>query len=51
MPIAAMSEKDINVYPMQPVINGRYNQPILGFSLMAAMGISSEEIEKKRMRF
>ena len=44
------SEKVINVYPMQPVINGRYNQPILGFSLMAAMGISSEEIEKKRMR-
>ena len=43
------SEKIINVYTMQPVINGRYNQPILGFSLMAAMGISSEEIEKKRM--
>ena len=43
------SEKIINVYTMQPVINGRYNQPILGLSLMAAMGISSEEIENKRL--
>ena len=40
-------EKLINVYTMQPVINGRYNQPILGFSLMAAMGIKSEEINCK----
>ena len=36
-------DKVINVFTMQPVVNGRYNQPILGFSLMAAMGIKSEE--------
>ena len=39
-------DKVINVFTMQPVINGRYNQPILGFSLMAALGIHSEEINK-----
>ena len=40
-------DKVINVFTMQPVINGSYNQQILGFSLMAAMGIKSEEINKK----
>ncbi|MBQ8655764.1 MAG: hypothetical protein IJ527_01685 [Prevotella sp.] len=41
-------EKAINVFTMQPVINGPYNQPILGFSLMAALGISGEEITNKQ---
>ncbi len=40
-------DKVINVFTMHPVVNGRYNQPILGFSLMAAMGIKSEEINCK----
>ena len=44
------SDAAITVFTMQPVINGPYNQQILGFSLMSAMGINSEEIEKKRTR-
>lgn len=34
------------VFTMQPLPGGRFQQEMLGYSLMAAMGIRSEEIEK-----
>lgn len=34
------------VFTMQPMPGGRFQQEILGFSLMAALGIKSAEIEK-----
>ena len=37
-------DKHITVFAMQPMPNGNFRQEILGYSLMAALGIRSEEI-------
>lgn len=37
-------EKRITVFAMQPMPGGNFHQEILGYSLMAALGIRSEEI-------
>lgn len=36
--------KDVTVFAMQPMPGGRFRQEILGYSLMNALGIRSEEI-------
>ena len=35
------------LFTMQPIAGGAYRQEILGYSLMAALGISGKEIEEK----
>ena len=37
-------EKRVTLFAMQPLPGGHYRQEILGYSLMAALGIRSEEI-------
>ena len=39
-------DKHITVFIMQPMASGNFRQEILGYSLMAALGIRSEEINK-----
>ena len=38
-------EKRVTLFAMQPLPGGNYRQEILGYSLMAALGIRSEEIK------
>ena len=38
-------EKRITVFSMQPTAGGNYRQEILGYSLMAALGIKADEIK------
>ena len=38
-------EKRITVFAMQPMAGGNFRQEILGYSLMAALGIKGEEIK------
>ena len=38
-------EKRITVFTMQPTAGGNYRQEILGYSLMAALGIKADEIK------
>ena len=40
-------EKRITVLTMQPMPGGNFRQEILGYSLMAALGISADEINSK----
>ena len=40
-------EKRITLLAMQPMANWNFRQEILGYSLLAALGISSEEINSK----
>ena len=40
-------EKRITVFAMQPMPGGNFRQEILGYSLMAALGIKSEEINQE----
>jgi len=40
-------EKRITVFAMQPMPGGNFWQEILGYSLMAALGISADEINSK----
>ena len=40
-------EKRITVFAMQPMAGGNFRQEILGYSLMAALGIRSEELNCK----
>ena len=40
-------EKHITLLAMQPMANWNFRQEILGYSLLAALGISSEEINSK----
>ena len=42
----ADGEKRITVLAMQPMQGGNFRQEILGYSLMAALGIKSEELNK-----
>lgn len=39
--------KRITVFAMQPMPGGNFRQEILGYSLMAALGINSDEISKQ----
>ena len=39
-------EKRITVFAMEPMPGGNFRQEILGYSLMAALGIHSEELNK-----
>lgn len=39
-------EKRITVFAMQPIAGGNYRSEILGYSLMAALGINSNEIKQ-----
>jgi hypothetical protein len=41
------SDRRITLFAMQPTAAGPYRQEILGYSLMAALGISAEEINTK----
>lgn len=41
----APDEKRITVFAMQPMAGGNFRQEILGYSLMNALGIRSEELE------
>ena len=38
-------DKRITVFAMQPLSGGNFRQEILGYSLMNALGIKSEEIK------
>ena len=38
-------DKRITVFTMQPAAGGNYRQEILGYSLMAALGIKADEIK------
>jgi len=40
-------EKHITLLAMQPMANWNFRQEILGYSLLAALGISSDEINNK----
>jgi len=40
-------DKHITVFSMQPMQSGQFRQEILGYSLMAALGIRSEELNGK----
>ncbi|MBR1416047.1 MAG: hypothetical protein IJ570_09345 [Prevotella sp.] len=40
-------ERRTTVFTMQPAPGGAFRQEMLGFSLLAALGISSQEIEEK----
>ena len=40
-------EKRITVFAMEPQAGGNFRQEILGYSLMAALGISADEINSK----
>ena len=40
-------EKRVTLFAMQPLPGGNYRQEILGYSLMAALGIRSEEIHER----
>ena len=40
-------EKRVTLFAMQPLPGGNYRQEILGYSLMAALGIRSEEIRER----
>ena len=40
-------EKRITVFTMQPMPGGQFRQEILGYSLMAALGIRADEIDNK----
>ena len=40
-------EKRITVFAMEPKLGGNFRQEILGYSLMAALGITSDEINSK----
>ncbi len=42
----ANPDAHITVFSMQPMTGGNFRQEILGYSLMAALGIRSEEISK-----
>ena len=37
----------MTVFAMQPMAGGNFRQEILGYSLMAALGISGDEINGK----
>ena len=39
--------KRVTLFAMQPLTGGNYRQEILGYSLMAALGIRSEEIRER----
>ena len=39
-------DKHVTVFTMQPMPNGNFRQEILGYSLMAALGIKSEELNR-----
>ncbi len=41
------NSKHITVFAMQPMLRGHFQQEILGYSLMAALGIKSDEIKEK----
>ncbi|MBP5339218.1 MAG: hypothetical protein J6Z14_07960 [Prevotella sp.] len=43
----ADDEKRITMFAMQPMPGGNFRQEILGYSLMAALGIKGSEIENK----
>ena len=43
----ADEEKHITVLTMQPMPGGNFRQEILGYSLMAALGIRADEINSK----
>lgn len=40
-------DKQVTVFTMQPMPGGAFRQEILGYSLMSALGIRSEEIEER----
>jgi len=40
-------DKHVTVLAMQPMTGGNFRQEILGYSLMAALGIRSEELNRK----
>ena len=42
-----VDDKRITVFAMQPMPGGNFRQEILGYSLMAALGINSDEISKQ----
>jgi hypothetical protein len=41
------SDKRITVFAMQPMTGGNFQQEILGYSLMAALGIRAEEVKSE----
>jgi hypothetical protein len=43
----AGAQKRMTVFAMQPMAGGNFRQEILGYSLMAALGISGDEINGK----
>jgi hypothetical protein len=41
-------DKRVTMFSMQPMQGGNFRQEILGYSLMNALGIKSEELEGAR---
>ena len=40
----------VTIFTMQPIPGGSFRQEILGYSLLAALGISGEEIERRQQK-
>lgn len=45
--LADVEDKKTTVFTMQPIAGGNFNQEILGYSIMSALGISSSEFSCK----
>ncbi len=41
-----LEEKTITLFSMQPILGGNFQQEILGYSLMNALGIHADELER-----
>lgn len=41
-------DKRVTVFAMQPMQGGNFRQEILGYSLMNALGIRAEELDKSK---
>ena len=44
----AGDDKRVTVFAMQPMPGGNFRHEILGYSLMSALGIRSEELDKSK---
>ena len=47
MPFLDSDDRRTTVFTMQPVQGGAFRHELLGYSLLAALGISSREIDEK----
>ena len=48
--LSPLTPTQVTVFTMQPMPGSTFRQEILGYSLLAALGISGEEIEKRQQK-